>query len=496
MVFLMSKLKSNPVPHPKSDNKSNLDSRSRVLSENSFQTIILAAGKGTRMKSPLPKVLHPVAGQPMIQYVIESCQKAGSEEVRVVVGHMQNLVRQVVEPMNVKVYAQNEQLGTAHAVRSADINSLQGDVVILNGDHPLISQEDIENILIQFRKSKLDLAVVTVELKNPGDFGRIVRHHGMLKAIVEAKDASSETLKIKEVNTGIYVVNADVLVDYLPKIQNNNSKKEFYLTDIISLCIEDQLKVGTVSAAIRVSRGVNDQVQLAIASKYHFKNKIKKLMEEGVVVIDPACTYVEPHVQIGAGTVLYPNVYLRGQTQIGSFCVVEPNVMIMDCKIANGVQIKAGSYLEKSFIADQCSVGPYARLRPETELGAEAHIGNFVELKKVKFGKKSKAGHLTYLGDAEIGEDVNIGCGTITCNYAVDKKKYKTKIGDRVFVGSDSQFVAPVEVGSDAVIASGSTITENVPSGSLAIARGRQVNKENYIEKSVDAFGDAEKSKN
>lgn len=461
-----------------------------------FSAIVLAAGKGTRMKSPLPKVLHPVAGQPMIGYVIDACRDSGCEELRVVVGHMQNLVRQVVEPMakpstaklkpqdlSLKVYVQTEQLGTAHAVRSADVDTLNGEVVILNGDHPLIAAEDIQSILQQFRSSQLDLAVVTVKLKDPGEFGRIVRHHGMIKAIVEAKDASAETLKIKEVNTGIYVVKADVLSDYLPKIQNQNSKKEFYLTDIIGLCIDDQLKVGTVSAPMRVSRGVNDQIQLAIATRYHFKKKIKSLMENGVVVIDPACTYIETNVQIGSGTVVYPNVYVRGNTTIGSFCVLEPNVQIMDSVISNGVQIKAGSYIERSVIEDQCTVGPYARLRPETELGSEAHIGNFVELKKVKFGKKSKAGHLTYLGDAEIGEDVNIGCGTITCNYAVDKKKYRTKIGNRVFVGSDSQFVAPIEVGDDAIIASGSTITENVPAKSLAIARGKQVNKDNYKDK-------------
>ena len=390
--------------------------------------IALAAGKGTRMKSPLPKVLHPVAGRPMIEKVIQASKQAGAAEVRVIVGHGQALVRQVVEPMGVACYAQDEQLGTAHAVRCAKPESIEGDVVIMNGDHPLIEASDVKNFLRVFRDEKCDLAVVTAIVKDPAEFGRIVRHKGDLKAIVEAKDASAETLKIKEINTGIYIVKAEILAEYLPQIKNNNSKKEFYLTDIISLCIEDKCKVAAIQAAPKVAVGVNTQVELAKATRLLYKRKALRLMEEGVLMIDPRTAYIEEDVQIGAGTVIYPNVFIRGRSKIGSFSVIESNCFISDGQVGDSVQVRGGTYIEKADIHNKASVGPYARLRPETEIMEEAHVGNFVEMKKVRFGKKSKAGHLTYLGDAEIGEEVNIGCGTITCNYAADKKKYKTKI--------------------------------------------------------------------
>ncbi len=445
-----------------------------------LNTIILAAGKGTRMKSPLPKVLHPVAGRPMIEKVIQAAKEGGSTEIRIVVGHGQNLVRQVVEPFGVFCFEQKEQLGTANAVRSADIDSLEGDVLIMNGDHPLIESLDIKNFLRHFRDERLDLALVTAEVKKPGELGRIVRQKGELRAIVEAKDAGPDTLKIKEINTGIYIVRARILAEYLPQIKNQNSKKEFYLTDLVSLCLEGRKRVQAIKTSPRVAWGVNTQAELSRATRYCYFKKVNRLMDDGVVVIDPKSTYIEETVEVGAGSVIYPNTFLRGKTRLGVFCVVEPHSFISDCQIGDSVQIRAGSYLEKSIIHNRCILGPYARIRPETEIMDEAQIGNFVELKKVKFGKKSKAGHLTYLGDAEIGDEVNIGCGTITCNYAADKRKYKTKIGHRVFVGSDTQFVAPIEVGDDAVIGSGSTITKDVPAKALAVARGKQIIKENY----------------
>lgn len=452
-------------------------------SSEKLTVIALAAGKGTRMKSPLPKVLHPVAGRPMIEKVIKAAKAAGAQEVRVIVGHGEKLVRQVVEPMGVACFSQTEQLGTAHAVRCAKPEELVGDVVIMNGDHPLIEASDIKNFVRVFRDEKCDLAVVTAEVKDPAEMGRIVRHRGDLMAIVEAKDASVETLKIREINTGIYVVKADVLAEYLPKISNNNSKGEFYITDLISMCIQDQLRVQAIQGSPKVAVGVNNQVELAKATKLLFRRKAKQLMEDGVLMIDPKATYIEDQVEIGAGTVVYPNVFIRGNTKIGSFSVLEPNVFVSDSLVGDSVQVRAGSYLESSTIHSKASVGPYARLRPETEIFEEAHVGNFVEMKKVKFGKKSKAGHLTYLGDAEIGEEVNIGCGTITCNYAADRKKYKTKIGDRVFVGSDTQFIAPIVIGDDVVIGSGSTLTKDVPAKALAVARGKQFIKENYVAK-------------
>jgi bifunctional UDP-N-acetylglucosamine pyrophosphorylase/glucosamine-1-phosphate N-acetyltransferase len=443
--------------------------------------IILAGGKGTRMNSPLPKVLHPVCGKPMIEKVVTACRSAGIEDVRIIIGHGGDLVRTVVEPWGVQTFRQAQQLGTGDAVKSAQVDSIQGDVIILNGDHPLIEAEDIHHFLKTFREEKLDLAVVTCMKKIPGSFGRIVRHQGSLRAIVEAKDASADTLKIKEINTGIYVMQAEMLQDYLPRIQNHNVKSEYYLTDIVSLAVDDQCKVMPILSKPSVAFGVNTQSELARANKIAFRRKARQLLDSGVLMLDPANTYIEPSVEVGPGAVIYPQVYLRGRTKIGSFTSIEPNCYIVDSEIAESVTIRANCYIESCRISQRASIGPFARLRPETEIGEEAHVGNFVEMKKVKFGSRSKAGHLTYLGDAEIGVDTNIGCGTITCNYAADRKKYKTKIGDGVFVGSDSQFVAPITVGDHAVIGSGSTITKDVPARALGVARGRQVNVENYV---------------
>lgn len=448
-----------------------------------WTAIVLAAGKGTRMASPLPKVLHPVCGRPMVANIIEACRAADIADVRIVLGHGLTLVKAVVEPMGVQTHVQAQQLGTADAVKSAQPDSIEGDVLILNGDHPLIEAEDIKGFIKEFRAQKLDVGVVTAILKNPKDFGRVIRHGGSLQAIVEAKDASAETLKIREVNTGIYLAKAEVLSEFLPMIGNNNIKKEFYLTDLISVAQKHQLKVNVIPGNKKVSMGVNTQQELALASRLIYRRKAKQLMESGVLMIDPTTVYIEESVQVDPGAVIYPNVFLRGSTKIGSYTAVEPNCYIVDSQIAESCVIRAGSYLEKCQVHQKATLGPYARLRPETEIGEEAHVGNFVEMKKVKFGKKSKAGHLTYLGDADIGEEVNIGCGTITCNYAADKKKYKTKIGDRTFVGSDTQFVAPVTIGSDVVIGSGSTITKDVPDKALAVARGKQFVKENYVKK-------------
>ncbi|MFZ3230902.1 MAG: bifunctional UDP-N-acetylglucosamine diphosphorylase/glucosamine-1-phosphate N-acetyltransferase GlmU [Pseudobdellovibrio sp.] len=446
--------------------------------------IILAGGQGTRMKSPLPKVLHPVAGRPMIVRALESCLQSGVENIRVVVGHGQNLVKTVLEPYQVKAYVQEQQLGTADAVKAADVETLEGHVLIMNGDHPLISTADIKSFFTEFSARKLDLAVFTVQLPQPGEFGRIVRKNNKLASIVEAKEASAEVLQINEINTGIYIAKAEVLKKLIPLVKNENSKKEFYLTDIITLAADYKYSVDAIlTKNSDIAHGVNNQIELALATQKVFQQNSEKLMNAGVVFIDPRSTYIEDTVLIAAGSVIYPGVFLRGKTAIGTFTVIESNCFISDSIIGDSVQIKAGSYIEKTIIETQASVGPYARLRPDTTIGKAAHVGNFVEMKKVKFGANSKAGHLTYLGDADIGEDVNIGCGTITCNYAADKKKYKTIIGDRVFVGSDSQFIAPVTIGSDSIIASGSTITKAVPEGALSLSRVPQVNKEGYAAK-------------
>lgn len=442
--------------------------------------IILAAGKGTRMKSALPKVLHPVAGRPMISRIINACKQAEITDIRVVVGHGSGLVKTVLEKEAVFFYEQKEQLGTADAVKSAQVDTLVDDVIILNGDHPLIESEDLIQFIKEFREQKLDIGLVTTHLKNPGEFGRIVRNAGELYSIVEAKDASAETLKITEVNTGIYVIKAKLLQDLLPEIKNNNIKKEYYFTDIISLAKEERKKVDTISGNARVSSGVNSQVELAKATKFIFKSYAKKLMENGVLIIDPKSTYIEESVQIASGSVIYPGTYIKGKTVIGHFCMVEPHCFITDCQIGDSVQIKAGSYLESSVIHSKCSLGPYARIRPDSELQEEVHVGNFVEIKKSTLGKKTKAAHLAYVGDAEVGEECNIGCGTIFVNYLPNKTKHKTKVGNHAFIGSDVQLVAPVEIGSNTTIGAGSVITKNVPDGALAVTRASQLIKENY----------------
>jgi bifunctional UDP-N-acetylglucosamine pyrophosphorylase/glucosamine-1-phosphate N-acetyltransferase len=461
------------------------------MKKNSFSVIVLAAGRGVRMKSNLPKVLHPVAGSPMILRILNQARAAGAVETRVVVGYGEALVRQVVEPVGGVCHKQVDQKGTADAVRAAQPSSLTGPVLILNGDHPLIQAEDIKRIVEEHLAGSQGITLVTAKVKNPGSYGRIVRSQGVLKAIVEAKDASKETLKIREVNTGIYMLDAATLNELLPKISNANAQKEFYLTDIISLAIEGGIPVGTLTLKPHVARGVNSQEELADATRRIFARKVKQLMADGVLVLDPRTTYVEDSVQVGASSVLYPNTFLKGGTKLGSFCVVEPNSFLNNVRCEDSVQIKAGCYLEDCVIRHKAVVGPYARLRPETEIGEDARVGNFVEMKKVKFGAGAKAGHLTYLGDAEIGEGTNIGCGTITCNYAADKKKYKTKIGKNVFVGSDTQFVAPITVGDGAVIGSGSTITKDVPAQALAVARGKQIIKEGYVPKNQAAAPDS-----
>jgi bifunctional UDP-N-acetylglucosamine pyrophosphorylase / glucosamine-1-phosphate N-acetyltransferase len=459
-----------------------------------FSAIILAAGKGTRMNSPLPKVVHPVAGRPMIERVMRAVKGAEAGEIRVVVGFGEELVRSIAEPLGGICFKQERQRGTADAVRSAQPDTLSGDVVILNGDHPLLETADIVGFRRMFKESKAGVAVVTCELEDPGSFGRVVRHGGKVQAIVEKKDAGPEALKIKEINTGIYVVKAKVLSELLPQIESNNKQGEFYLTDLISLAVEGGIPVEGLKADARVALGVNTQAELASATALAFKRKNEKLLEAGVMMLQPDSVFVEDTCEVEAAAFLYPNVFLRGETKIGAFSVVETGCVITDAKIANNVHIKAGCYIDRSSIAAGVEMGPYAHLRPGTEIGEDCKIGNFVEMKKVKFAKGAKASHLTYLGDAEIGENTNIGCGTITCNYAVDRKKYVTKIGKDVFVGSDTQFIAPVTIGDGAIIGSGSTITKDVPAGALAVSRAKQVVKENYVPR-APGNSDAKKEK-
>jgi len=432
------------------------------------------------MNTPLPKVVHPVAGRPMIERVLRAVKGASAREIRVVVGFGEDLVRAIAEPMGAVCFKQERQLGTADAVRAAQPDTLDGDIVILNGDHPLMETADIEKFRKEFRDSKADVAVVTCELEDPGAFGRVVRHGGSLRAIVEMKDASHETRKIKEINTGIYVVKSRILNSLLPEIAARNAQGEFYLTDLISLAVDGGFVVEGIKADPRVALGVNTQAELASATKMAFARKAERLMESGVMMLQPELTFVEDTVTVEPAAILYPNVFLRGSTKVGGFTVIEPGCVLTNALVGANVHLKAGCYITDATLGAESDMGPYAHLRPGTVVAENCHIGNFVEMKKVKFGKGAKAGHLTYLGDAEVGENTNIGCGTITCNYAADKKKYVTKIGADVFVGSDTQFVAPVSIGDGAVIGSGSTITKDVPAGALAVTRSPQIIKENY----------------
>lgn len=448
--------------------------------------IVLAAGLGTRMRSPVPKVLHHCAGRPMISLVLHELLMAGVEEVRVVVGHGKEQVCDKIskdfpgEKSKIKFFEQKKQLGTADAVKSADITSLQGSVLICNGDHPLITAQDYSEAFKLGNAT--DISVVTCVLKSPESFGRIVRNsQGQLTEIKESKEASSDELKIKEVNTGLYVVKAEILKALLPKIKNENSKKEFYLTDIVKLALKENKNVqALLMNRPRLSRGVNSLVELAQASRTLYLRKAKELMLQGVQIEDPLSTFISSTVRITAGASVGPGSKISGQTEIASAVKIEGNVLLENAIIGENTVIKWGSVIEHSRVGAGCVLGPYARIRPESELEDQVHIGNFVELKKTKMSRGAKANHLTYLGDAEIGEGTNIGCGTITCNYAVDKKKYKTKIGKNVFVGSDTQFIAPITIGDGAIIGSGSTITKDVPSKALAVARAKAFVKENY----------------
>lgn len=454
------------------------------MGEIDFTAIVLAAGKGSRMSSRLPKVLHPVAGEPMLRRVVNSLNLAGAKEVLVVLGDDESSILPVIKPLGACCFRQESPKGTAHAVGSVKIDNITGFIFICNGDHPLMSSDEIVRAIEEFKNQDSVLAVLTAHLNDPKEFGRVVKHQGELQAIVEVKDASQETLKIKEVNTGAYIVSAEVLKKYLKEIDCHNQQKEFYLTDLVALCRENNEKLSTIEVSKDFAQGVNTQMELAKVTQIVYLEKAKKLMSEGVTIIDPNNTYIEEDVTVGSSTVIYPGAFIKGKTFIGELCIIEPNVFIDNCDLASSVHVKAGSYLEKSKICTKAIIGPYAHLRPGSDIGEDCRVGNFVELKKTKMGARSKASHLSYLGDSIIGDDCNIGCGTVTVNYSFDKKKYKTEIGDNSFVGSGTHLVAPVSLGKNSFIACGTVITKEVPDGALAIGRSKQIIKENYKPKS------------
>lgn len=449
--------------------------------------VILAAGKGTRMKSDLVKVLHEVGGVPLIDWPVSAARDAGASRIALVVGHQSEKVLEYFRDDESVLFAiQEEQLGTGHAVACASgaLSGFSGTVLILCGDVPLIRAETLSSMLEHHRQRKSVLTVLTTCMENPHGYGRVVkREGGMVIRIVEEKDASPEERGIREINSGIYCVEAGFLFDAVAGLSNNNNQGEYYLTDIVVQAAEQNL----LSLAYQVAdsdevMGVNDRVQLAAAGGVLRRRINETHMISGVTMVDPASCYIDRGVRIGSDTIIHPNVHISGNTVIGKGCVIEPSALIRNCTIGDRVTIKAGSVMSDSTIGEEAAIGPMAHLRPESQLGPHVKIGNFVETKKIVMGEGSKASHLTYLGDATIGRDVNIGCGTITCNYD-GVKKHRTVIGDNVFVGSDVQFVAPITVGDNALIAAGTTVTQDIPPDSLALARVPQVNKVDWVKK-------------
>jgi bifunctional UDP-N-acetylglucosamine pyrophosphorylase/glucosamine-1-phosphate N-acetyltransferase len=446
--------------------------------------IVLAAGKGTRMKSDLVKVMHPLCGIPMISWPVNAAREAGASMIALVVGHQGEKVREFFAGQSDTLFAcQEEQLGTGHAVACCreTLSGFEGTVLILCGDVPLITPATLQAFLDDHRRKQATITVLTTTMDNPHGYGRVIKDAaGHVTEIVEEKDASPEQRLVKEINSGIYCVDARFLFTAVAGLKNDNAQQEYYLTDIIKTAIAANKTCCSYPAADAVEvMGVNERVQLAEAGRIIRGRINRDLMVAGVTIVDPASTYIDHGVAIGRDTTVCPNVFISGETVIGENCLIEPSAVIKGCKIGDRVTIKAGSVMEDSVVGRAVAIGPMAHLRPGSDLKDEVKIGNFVETKKVVMGVGSKASHLTYLGDATIGSHVNIGCGTITCNYD-GVQKHRTVIEDDVFVGSDVQFVAPVSVGRNSLIAAGTTVTKDVPPDSLAIARVPQVNKEGW----------------
>lgn len=445
-----------------------------------LKTLILAAGKGTRMKSEMPKVVHKVNGVPMITKIIDTLSGLNPKENILILGHKKEEVLKVVGE-NCDYVLQTEQLGTGHAVIQAKekLEGYDGDVMILCGDTPLLRESTLKSLYDYHKESGAVTTILTSIYENPFGYGRIVKEDGLVKAIVEEKEASEEIKKIKEVNAGVYCFNSKELFKALDKIDNNNEKGEYYLTDVIGIQVSENKKVQSFILEDKMEiLGVNSKVELAQAGKVLRDRKNRELMEEGVILIDPETTYVEESVKVRRDTVLYPGVVLQGKTVIGENCEIIGNSRIIDSVLGNNIRVES-SVIEESILEDGVTMGPFAHIRPKSLLKEKVHIGNFVEVKKSTLEKGVKAGHLTYLGDAQVGENTNIGAGTITCNYD-GVNKFKTVIGKDAFIGSDSMLVAPVNIGEKALIGAGSVITKDVPSNSLAVSRSKQIIKTDW----------------
>ena len=460
----------------------------------SLNVIILAAGAGTRMRSALPKVLHRVGAKPMLEHVIETARQLNAARIQVVYGHSGTTVRTALAHVDVKWIEQEQQLGTGHAVAVAlgvaPLGTLSSPeraqmlpqgvghdtVLVLYGDVPLISVNTLRRVIAAGQDNSLGL--LTVILDDPRGYGRILRDvQGNVERIVEEKDATTEQRQVQEINTGILAASGEKLEKWLAILNNNNAQGEYYLTDIIAMAVRDGVKVVPVEPeSVMETLGVNNRVQLAEAERYYQLIQVEKLMLQGVTLRDPARFDVRGEVSVGTDITIDVNVILEGKVSLGNDVRIGANTVIRNATIGDDVEILENCVIEDAVIGKHSRIGPFARLRPETHLADHVHIGNFVEIKKTSVGQGSKINHLSYVGDATIGGNVNIGAGTITCNYD-GANKFQTVIGDNVFVGSDSQLVAPVTIGEGATIGAGSTITRNVPPGELTLSRVPQQTK-------------------
>ena len=453
--------------------------------------VVLAAGEGTRMKSALPKVLHRVAGQPMIESVLANAQILRPESTVVVIGHEAEAVRSTLSSLpghsGLTFVVQEPQLGTAHALLTTEaaLSSARGTLILLSGDVPMLTAETLQRLVDRHQQSGAAATVVTATVENPTGYGRIVRDRadgGAIAGIVEEKDASAAERTIAEINSGIYAFALDGLFDAVRTIAAQNAQNEFYLPDLVAIYRKQGRHVETVSVAPDEIRGINSRVELAALSRIVRQQKVESLMAAGVTIEDPATAYIDRDVTIGADTIVHPGVTISGQTTIGAGCEIHSGVRIADSTLADRVVILDHCVITGSRIASGAAVGPFAHLRNGSDVRENARVGNFVEMKKTVLGRGSKAGHLAYLGDATIGANVNIGAGTITCNYDGEKKQ-ATIIEDGAFIGSDTQLIAPVTVAKDAYVGTGTTVRENVPEGALAVSAGKQRNLEGWVAK-------------
>lgn len=448
-----------------------------MKSSSPLTTVILAAGLGTRMKSSIPKVLHKIYDKPIIQYVADSIKQLRAANNIVVISPKTEDIKNVLKGYPVVFSIQKQPKGTADALKTAHqvLKNFRGTVLVLNGDTPLISTSTLQKFLRLHRQNEEDISIISFIAEGTHSYGRIIRNGNMVKEIVEDRDANEEQKKINEVNSGIYAMESHML-NLLSKIKVNKIKGEYYLTDIVRIAIKNGYKVGAHMLGNETEfTGINTREDLYKAGCYLRERVLSKLMDNGVSFIEKSSVFIHPDVKIGMDTVIYPNVYIEGRTVIGKGCTIYPNTRIANSTIGNGVIIKDSTVIESSTVKDNAVIGPFAHIRPCSVIGSSSKIGNFVEIKKSIIGNGTKASHLSYLGDAEIGKNVNIGAGTITCNYD-GKEKHKTVIEDNAFIGSDTQLVAPVKVGKGAYVGAGSTITKEVPADSLGISRTPQKN--------------------